>query len=136
MVRRQVSLRNRLEKIGDVALYRLRYVDVLGAPDHLQLLPAHESRLAEALSHQPGQLSGGEQQRVAIARAMANEPRILLADEPTGNLDPATSRAVFQNLYELATATGVGVLIATHNMELARHMQRVVAIKDGRLVQQ
>ncbi|HLK24043.1 MAG TPA: ABC transporter ATP-binding protein [Caulobacteraceae bacterium] len=92
--------------------------------------------LGERLNHQPGQLSGGEQQRVAIARALANEPRLLLADEPTGNLDPETSKAVFQNLYELATATGVGVLIATHNMELATHMQRVVALRDGRLVPQ
>jgi len=89
--------------------------------------------LGERLNHQPGQLSGGEQQRVAIARALANEPRLLLADEPTGNLDPATSRAVFQNLYELASATGVGVLIATHNMDLAGHMHRVVALNDGRL---
>jgi lipoprotein-releasing system ATP-binding protein len=90
--------------------------------------------LGERLNHQPGQLSGGEQQRVAIARALANEPRLVLADEPTGNLDPETSGAVFQNLYELATATGVAVLIATHNMDLASHMQRVLAIRDGRLV--
>jgi lipoprotein-releasing system ATP-binding protein len=89
--------------------------------------------LAERLNHQPGQLSGGEQQRVAIARALANEPRLVLADEPTGNLDPATAGAVFQNLFELASATGVGVLIATHNMELAGNMHRVVALSDGRL---
>jgi lipoprotein-releasing system ATP-binding protein len=89
--------------------------------------------LGERLNHQPGQLSGGEQQRVAIARALANEPRIVLADEPTGNLDPTTSGAVFQALYELARATGVAVLIATHNMELARYMDRVFALKDGRL---
>jgi len=89
--------------------------------------------LAERLSHQPGQLSGGEQQRVAIARALANSPRLLLADEPTGNLDPATSQAVFQALHDLVRETGVGALIATHNMELAGHMDRVFAIKDGHL---
>ena len=89
--------------------------------------------LAERLSHQPGQLSGGEQQRVAIARALANSPRLLLADEPTGNLDPTTSQTVFQALHDLVRETGVGALIATHNMELAGHMDRVFAIKDGHL---
>lgn len=89
--------------------------------------------LAERLTHQPGQLSGGEQQRVAIARALANSPRLLLADEPTGNLDPTTSQAVFQALHDLVRETGVGALIATHNMELAGHMDRVFALKDGHL---
>jgi lipoprotein-releasing system ATP-binding protein len=89
--------------------------------------------LADRLEHQPGQLSGGEQQRVAIARALANEPKVVLADEPTGNLDPATSASVFQALYDLARLTGVAVLIATHNMELARYMDRVLALKEGRL---
>ena len=89
--------------------------------------------LSQRLSHQPGQLSGGEQQRVAIARALANQPRVVMADEPTGNLDPATSGAVFQNLFDLARGTGVALLIATHNMELAHHMDRVFALKDGRL---
>ncbi len=92
--------------------------------------------LAERLHHQPGQLSGGEQQRVAVARALANAPRLLLADEPTGNLDPATSRSVFDALSDLARTTGVAALIATHNVELASFMDRVVAIKDGRLVEQ
>ena len=92
--------------------------------------------LAERLEHQPGQLSGGEQQRVAIARALANEPRVVLADEPTGNLDPATSSAVFQNLFDLARNTGVALLIATHNMGLAKYMDRVFALKDGHLVKQ
>jgi lipoprotein-releasing system ATP-binding protein len=92
--------------------------------------------LGARLNHQPGQLSGGEQQRVAIARALANAPRIVLADEPTGNLDPATSGAVFQNLYDLTRQTGVALVIATHNMELARHMDRVFALQEGRLVQQ
>lgn len=90
--------------------------------------------LGERLSHQPAQLSGGEQQRVAVARALANAPKLLLADEPTGNLDPETSRTVFANLSDLARTTGVAALIATHNLELARHMDRVVSLKDGRLV--
>jgi len=92
--------------------------------------------LAERAHHQPAQMSGGEQQRVAVARALANAPRLLLADEPTGNLDPATSTAVFESLYELARRTGVAALIATHNLELARHMDRVVALKDGKLEEQ
>ena len=90
--------------------------------------------LGQRLDHQPAQLSGGEQQRVAIARALANRPRIVLADEPTGNLDPHTSMAVFQNLHDLARATGVAALIATHNLELARYMDRVLALVDGHLV--
>ena len=89
--------------------------------------------LAERVKHQPAQLSGGEQQRVAIARALANSPRLLLADEPTGNLDPTTSAAVFENLYALARAPGVAALVATHNLELARHMDRVLGLKDGKL---
>jgi lipoprotein-releasing system ATP-binding protein len=92
--------------------------------------------LAERTHHQPAQLSGGEQQRVAIARALANRPRVLLADEPTGNLDPTTSGAVFQSLFELARIQKVAALIATHNMELASYMDRVFALKDGRLVEQ
>jgi lipoprotein-releasing system ATP-binding protein len=95
-----------------------------------------ELGLAERVNHQPAQMSGGEQQRVAVARALANSPRLLLADEPTGNLDPATSGAVFENLYSLARKSGVAVLVATHNLELARHMDRVFALKDGHLVAQ
>jgi lipoprotein-releasing system ATP-binding protein len=95
-----------------------------------------ELGLKDRWDHQPAQLSGGEQQRVAIARALANQPRLLLADEPTGNLDPTTSEAVFANLYALARRTGVAALVATHNLELARHMDRVVALKDGHLVEQ
>ncbi|MGF1464283.1 MAG: ABC transporter ATP-binding protein [Maricaulaceae bacterium] len=89
--------------------------------------------LEDRLSHQPAQLSGGEQQRVAIARALVNRPSVLLADEPTGNLDPATSGAVFQKLFDVARLEGVGALVATHNFELAGHMDRVLALKDGRL---
>lgn len=90
--------------------------------------------LGERLDHQPAQLSGGEQQRVAIARALANNPRLLLADEPTGNLDPDTSRQVFDALKIIVKAEGVGALIATHNLELARHMDRVVKLENGLLV--
>ena len=92
--------------------------------------------LGERLEHQPAQLSGGEQQRVAIGRALANSPRLLLADEPTGNLDPTTSGAVFQSLFDLARLTGVACLIATHNLHLADFMDRVFALEDGRLVEQ
>jgi lipoprotein-releasing system ATP-binding protein len=95
-----------------------------------------ELGLKDRVEHQPAQLSGGEQQRVAVARALANAPRLLLADEPTGNLDPTTSGAVFENLYELARKTGVAALVATHNLELARHMDRVFALKDGHLEEQ
>jgi lipoprotein-releasing system ATP-binding protein len=92
--------------------------------------------LGDRVHHQPAQLSGGEQQRVAIARALANAPRLLLADEPTGNLDPHTSTAVFDSLYALARSQGVAALVATHNLELASHMDRVFALKDGRLEEQ
>ena len=92
--------------------------------------------LAERTHHQPAQMSGGEQQRVAIARALANSPKLILADEPTGNLDPATSAAVFEALYKLVRRQKVAALIATHNLELARHMDRVFALKDGRLEEQ
>jgi lipoprotein-releasing system ATP-binding protein len=92
-----------------------------------------ELGLAGRVTHQPAQLSGGEQQRVAVARALANSPRLLLADEPTGNLDPHTSAAVFENLYQLARKTGVAAVVATHNLELAQHMDRVFALKDGHL---
>ena len=84
----------------------------------------------------PSQLSAGEQQRVGIARALAAEPPLLVADEPTGNLDPTTSTAVFDSLYELARKTGVAALVAPHNLELASHMDRVFALKDGRLEEQ
>ena len=89
--------------------------------------------LGKRLHHQPPQLSGGEQQRVAIARSLANKPKLLLADEPTGNLDPHTSSIVFQALHDLARHEGVAALIATHNMELTRHMDRVLALRDGKL---
>jgi lipoprotein-releasing system ATP-binding protein len=87
--------------------------------------------LGDRLSHRPAKLSGGEQQRVAIARALANRPRILLADEPTGNLDVHTSQSVFELLAGLARRDGVASLIATHNLEIAARMDRVVTLRDG-----
>lgn len=85
-------------------------------------------------SHRPSQLSGGEQQRVAIARAVANAPLVLLADEPTGNLDPVTASYVFQALEALVKQSGLSALIATHNHELAQRMDRRVTLKDGKIV--
>ena len=85
--------------------------------------------------HRPAELSGGEQQRVAIARAVANAPSLLLADEPTGNLDPKTSRFVFDMLYRLVRESGLAALIATHNHDLARQMDRCVTIKSGQVVE-
>ncbi|HZH12557.1 MAG TPA: ABC transporter ATP-binding protein [Microvirga sp.] len=91
--------------------------------------------LGKRLKHRPGELSGGEQQRVAIARAVANAPRLLLADEPTGNLDPHTSDRVFQTLVAIVRASRLAALIATHNMDLAARMDRRVTIRDGLIVQ-
>ena len=91
--------------------------------------------LGERLKHRPAELSGGEQQRVALARAVANAPRVLLADEPTGNLDPHTADHVFDVLMQLVKATRVAMLIATHNMELAGRMDRRVSLVEGRVVE-
>jgi len=91
--------------------------------------------LTERAGHRPSALSGGEQQRVAFCRALANAPALLLADEPTGNLDPATSETVFSALMELVRATGLSALIATHNLELAARMDRVLRLSDGQLVE-
>ena len=90
--------------------------------------------VAGRADNRPAALSGGEQQRIAFCRALANKPRILLADEPTGNLDPATSDTVFEALMELVRETGLAALIATHNPELAARMDRTVRLEDGRLV--
>lgn len=90
--------------------------------------------LNERMHHRPAELSGGEQQRVAIARALANTPKLLLADEPTGNLDPNTSDNVFLTLLEVVKETGLSALIATHNLDLAHKMDREVSLKGGRLI--
>lgn len=90
--------------------------------------------IADRADHRPAALSGGEQQRVAFCRALANEPRLLLADEPTGNLDPETSDRVFAALMDLVRDTGLAALIATHNLELAARMDRTVRLETGKVV--
>lgn len=115
-------------------------------PQMIRGLPRREARhrarellsylgLGERLTHRPAALSGGEQQRVAIARAVANVPRLLLADEPTGNLDPKTSDHVFHALSQLIRASGLTVMLATHNMEIAARMDRRVTIRDGQIIE-
>ncbi|MEZ5813582.1 MAG: ABC transporter ATP-binding protein [Alphaproteobacteria bacterium] len=94
----------------------------------------HSLGLGGRLTHRPSTLSGGEQQRVAIARALANDPKLLLADEPTGNLDPGTSNEVFEMLLEQVREREIGALVATHNLELADQMDRGLELKAGRLV--
>ncbi len=91
--------------------------------------------LAARLDHRPAELSGGEQQRTAICRALANSPKLLLADEPTGNLDPSTAEHVFKELISLIETTGVAALIATHNMDLAARMHRTLRLENGLLVE-
>ncbi|MEP0235460.1 ABC transporter ATP-binding protein [Roseibium sp.] len=91
-------------------------------------------RMGPRSSHRPSELSGGEQQRVAVARAVANAPRVLLLDEPTGNLDPETAHYVFEALQALVRASGVATLFATHNMEIAGRMDRCVTLKDGHII--
>ena len=92
-----------------------------------------EMGLAERVEHQPGALSGGEQQRVAIARALVNDPKLVIADEPTGNLDPTTTERVCASLIKIARMEGAAVLVATHNMSLNRHMDRVLTLENGKL---
>jgi lipoprotein-releasing system ATP-binding protein len=90
--------------------------------------------LSERMSHRPARLSGGEQQRVAIARALANQPALILADEPTGNLDPKTADMVFRILVEICRARGVAALIATHNLQMATRMDRTWLLHEGKLI--
>ncbi len=101
--------------------------DAIARADHLLAMLG----LTDRASHQPSQLSGGEQQRVAIGRALANDPRVLLADEPTGNLDPDTSATVFDAFRETVKKAGAAALVATHNHDLAARMDRVVTFADG-----
>lgn len=91
-------------------------------------------RMDHRFDHRPARLSGGEQQRVAIARALANDPKLLLADEPTGNLDPETSEIVFEHLIGLVRDSGVGAIIATHNMQIAERMDRILELKNGKIL--
>lgn len=91
--------------------------------------------LGDRVDHRPAELSGGEQQRTAICRGLANSPKLLLADEPTGNLDPHTSEYVFSELINLIRSQGVAALIATHNIELAKRMDRTLKLEDGKLVE-
>jgi lipoprotein-releasing system ATP-binding protein len=115
-------------------------------PQMIRGLPRHEATvrgaellsylgLKDRLTHRPAELSGGEQQRVAIARAVANAPRILLADEPTGNLDVRTAAHVFATLNQLVRASGLAAIIATHNMDIAAQMDRRVTIREGMVVE-
>ena len=115
-------------------------------PQMIRGLPAREARsratellsylgLKERLTHRPAELSGGEQQRVAIARAVANAPRILLADEPTGNLDVRTAERVFATLGQLVRASGLAAIVATHDLDIAAQMDRRVTIRDGVVVE-
>ena len=123
-----------LDALDNVALPRM----IAGASQNEAREAAEQQLTALGLGgrlrHRPGQLSGGEQQRVAIARALVNAPRILLADEPTGNLDPATSDQVFEALARACREAGAAALIATHNHELAGRMDRVVTLDQGRVV--
>ena len=111
-------------------------LEFAGRSDAFELAEAALKRvgLGHRIGHYPAQLSGGEQQRVAVARAFVSRPKLLLADEPTGNLDPHTSQHVFGTLMSLARASGLAALIATHNLELARQMDRRVTIREGRVV--
>jgi lipoprotein-releasing system ATP-binding protein len=121
-------------------------IENVALPQMIRGLPRAEAyrRAAELLgylglesrfNHRPAELSGGEQQRVAIARAVANAPRILLADEPTGNLDPRTADHVFQALAQLVRASGLAIIVATHNMDIAARMDRRVTLRDGQVVE-
>jgi lipoprotein-releasing system ATP-binding protein len=142
--------RLRRERLGFVYQYHhllpeFSALENIMLPQMVARLPRHEARrraadllemmgLTDRADHRPAKLSGGEQQRVAIARAMANVPAVLLADEPTGNLDPHTADVVFEQLTTLVHATGLAALIATHNFDLAARMDRTLELRDGRIV--
>lgn len=122
------------DALENVALPRLIHGELRhrAMPEARRLLTA--LGLGERLTHRPAELSGGEQQRVAIARAFANAPKLILADEPTGNLDPATSEAVFESFRRAAREEGTAALVATHNIALSERMDRVLTLADGKLV--
>ncbi|MEM6538253.1 MAG: ABC transporter ATP-binding protein [Pseudomonadota bacterium] len=119
--------------LGNVALPRLIAGQAKSNADKEAQRLLEMVGLADRINHQPGQLSGGEQQRAAIARALANNPDVLLADEPTGNLDPGTSEMVFNALLDVVRTEGLAALIATHDYTLAEKMDRIVSIKSRRL---
>lgn len=121
--------------LGNVSLPRLIRGEKIADAEKEAARLLTSMGLGERLNHQPGQLSGGEQQRTAIARALANHPKILLADEPTGNLDPKTSAKVFDALLEIVRAEGLAALVATHDSRLARRLDRIIVIRDQRLVE-
>ena len=116
--------------LPQMILGRSRRESVARATDLLSTLG-----LSHRLEHRPAQLSGGEQQRTAICRALANKPKLILADEPTGNLDPKTSELVFRELIGLFKSEGVAALIATHNLDIAARMDRVLRMENGQLVE-
>jgi lipoprotein-releasing system ATP-binding protein len=120
--------------LENVALPQMAAGVARGAAEARGMALLHAFGLKGREAHRPGKLSGGEQQRVAIARALANAPRVLLADEPTGNLDVATADRVFQELLHAVRDQGVAALIATHNPDLAARMDRVVTLRDGKIV--
>ena len=119
--------------VGDIAdvLFALRFSAVFAHFDQHDVVGAAQKR--QRVSHRPARLSGGEQQRVAIARALANNPRLLLADEPTGNLDHHHADEAFAMLQSLVRAAKVGALIATHNLDLAARMDRTLVLEDGKV---
>jgi lipoprotein-releasing system ATP-binding protein len=145
--------RTRVRRIGIGFIYQFHHLlaefDALENVMIPQLIANVDRKTAEArarelltrlglearLDHRPAELSGGEQQRVAIARAIANKPLLLLADEPTGNLDPKTAEHVHSEFLRLISQEGLGALVATHNIELARRMDRVLQLEHGRLVE-
>ncbi len=119
--------------LGNVSLPQLANGVSKAGADARAMELLEQVGVAPPANHRPAALSGGEQQRVAFCRAMANSPRLLLADEPTGNLDPATSDQVFATLIDLVRSTGLSALIATHNLELAARMDRVMRLEAGQL---
>lgn len=122
--------------LENVAMPRLIAREERGKAEKKAIELLEKVGLGERLRHKPGELSGGEQQRVAIARAMANSPEVILADEPTGNLDTHTGEMVFQKLLDLRRQTGCTLIIITHNEGIAARMQRTIRLEDGRVVEE